>query len=162
MTEVIQGAHLTAQEASALVGVPVHKPTFVPSGYHEASARYFPKPITANKGGVYVLSYENSVAGGSTGNILVFQERTSDTSITVEQGFAQDINLLATGNPATYVNGAWRPLNGKLTWGEPGAQTLVFDLGGLRTIIQSSADDISLNDLVAIADSLAEQAVPTN
>jgi len=162
VTQVIEGADLTAQDASALVGVPVHKSTFVPSGYHEASARYFPTPITADEGGVYVLSYENSGPGGSTGIILVFQERASDTSITVKEGFAQDISLFATGTAATYVNGAWQPNGGKLTWGEPGAQTLVFDLGGLRTIVQSSATDISLTDLVAIADSLAEQAVPTN
>ncbi|MDP2675450.1 MAG: hypothetical protein Q8Q00_11185 [Dehalococcoidia bacterium] len=160
VTEVIEGADLTAKEASALVGVPVHKSTFVPSGYHEASARYFPKPITADQGGVYILIYENSLASGSTSDILVFQERASDTSITVEQGFAQDIMLFRTGSSATYVSGTWRPLDGKLTWGEPGAQTLVFDLGGLRTIIQSSATDISLTDLVAIADSLAAQAIP--
>src|SRR3990172_5569690 len=60
VTEVIEGADLAAQDASALVGVPVHKSTFVPSGYHEASARYFPTPITADDGGVYVLSYPNS------------------------------------------------------------------------------------------------------
>ncbi|MDO8612943.1 MAG: hypothetical protein Q7R32_08995, partial [Dehalococcoidia bacterium] len=128
----------------------------------EASARYFPKPITADEGGVYVLSYENSGPGGSTGNILIFQERASDTNITVEDGFAQDISLFATGTEATYVSGEWRPLNGKLTWGEPGAETVVFDSGGLRTIIQSGAEDISLTDLVAIADSLASQAIPTN
>ena len=162
VTQVIEGADLTAQDASALVGVPVHKSTFVPSGYHEASARYFPKPITADEGGVYVLSYENSGPSGSTGNILIFQERASDTNITVERGFAEDISLFATGTAATYVSGEWRPLNGKLTWGEPGAETVVFDSGGLRTIIQSSAEVISLTDLVAIADSLASQAIPTN
>ena len=63
VTQVIEGAEMTAQEASVLVGVPVHKPTFVPPGYLEASARYFPEPITADDGGVYVLSYGNSVAG---------------------------------------------------------------------------------------------------
>src|SRR3990170_4837131 len=162
VTEVIEGADLTAAAASALVGLPVHKPTFIPSGYHEASARYFPKPITADEGGVYVLSYENSGPSGSTGNILIFQERASDSSITVERGFAEDIFLFATGTQATYVSGEWRPLNGKLTWGEPGAGTVVFDIGGSRTIIQSSADDVSLTDLVAIADSLASQAIPTN
>jgi len=162
VTEVIEGADLTVEEASALVGVPVHKSTFVPPGYHEASARYFPTPITADDGGVYVLSYANSGPSGSTEIILVFQERVSETSISVKQGFAQDISLFATGTAATYVNGAWQPDNGKLTWGEPGAQTLVFDLGGLRTIVQSSAADISLTDLVAIAGSLAEQAISTN
>ena len=162
VTQVIEGAEMTAQEASVLVGVPVHKPTFVPPGYLEASARYFPEPITADDGGVYVLSYGNSVAGGSTGIVLVFQERASDTSITAERGFAQDISLFETGTAATYVSGEWRPLNGKLTWGEPGTETIVFDIGGLRTIIQSSADDVSLTDLVAIANSLASQAIPTN
>ena len=80
----------------------------------------------------------------------------------MEQGFAQDIMLFRSGSSATYVSGTWRPLDGKLTWGEEGAQTLVFDFGGLRTIIQSSANDISLTDLVAIAGSLAEQAISTN
>jgi hypothetical protein len=160
--EVVEGADLTAAAASALVGVPVHKSTFVPAGYHEASARYFPMPITADEGGVYILSYENSHPSGSTGIILVFQERASDTSISVKQGFAQDISLFATGTAATYVSGEWRPLNGKLTWGEPGAGTVVFDIGGSRTIIQSSAEDISLSDLIAIANSLAKQAAPTN
>ncbi len=162
MTELIEGADLSVEEASALVGVPVHKPIFVPPGYHEASARYFPKAITADEGGVFVLAYESAGLGGSTGIVLVFQERTSGTSITVERGFAQDISLFGTGAAATYVNGEWRPLNGKLTWGEPGAETIVFDIGGLRTIIQSSADDISLTDLIAIADSLASQATLTN
>ena len=162
VTQVIEGADLTAADASALLGLSVHKSTFVPSGYHEASARYFPTPITADEGGVYVVSYENSVAGTSTGNLLVFQERASDTSIAVKQGYAEDIMLFRTGTSATYVNGAWQPSGGKLTWGEPGAQTLVFDLGGLRTIIQTTAADISLTDLVAIADSLAVQATPTN
>jgi len=162
VTQVIEGADLTAEDASALLGVPVHKPTFVPSGYHEASARYFPTPITADEGGLYVLSYENSGPTGSTGIILVFQERASDTSISVKQGFAQDLSLFSTGTAATYVNGAWQPKNGRLTWGEPGAGTLVFDLGGLRTIIQSSAADISLTDLIAIADGLAGQATRTN
>jgi len=162
VTQVIEGTDLTAEDASALLGLPVHKSTFVPSGYHEASARYFPTPITADAGGVYVVSYENSGPNGSSGIILVFQERSSDISISVKQGFAQDISLFATGTSATYINGAWQPSNGKLTWGEPDAQTLVFDLGGLRTIVQSSAEDISLTDLVAIADSLAVQATPTN
>jgi len=162
VTQVIEGADLAPAEASALVGAPVHKSTFVPSGYHEASARYFPTPITADAGGVYVVSYENSVAGTSTSNLLVFQERASDTSIAVKEGYAEDLMLFRTGTSATYVSGAWQPSNGKLTWGEPGSQTLVFELGGLRTIIQTSATDISLTDLVAIADSLAEQATPTN
>src|SRR3990170_3145199 len=162
VTEVIEGADLTAAAASALVGLPVHKPTFIPSGYHEASARYFPKPITADEGGVYVLTYENSGPGGSSGNILIFQERATDSSITVQHGFAEDISLFVTGTAATYVSGTWRPLDGQLTWGDDGAQTLVFDLGSLRTIVQSSAEDISLSDLIAIADGLASQAMPTN
>ena len=162
VADVIEGANLTAEEASALVGVPVHKVTFIPSGYHEASARYFPEPLTADEGGVYVLSFENSVGEGSSENILVFQERASDTSIAVEKGFTQDIRLLRTGIPATYVSGAWRPLNGKLTWGAAGAHTLVFDSGGVRTVVQSSAGDISLTDLVAMADSLVGQRAPTN
>ncbi|MEE8347215.1 MAG: hypothetical protein V3S20_07710, partial [Dehalococcoidia bacterium] len=75
----------------------------------------------------------------------------------VAQGFAQDIQL-STGNAATYVRGTWRPLGNELTWGENGAQTILFDAAGVRTIIYTTDGDLALANLLAIAESLATQA----
>ncbi len=77
----------------------------------------------------------------------------------MEQGFARDI-WLSAGTPATYVNGAWRPLGSDLTWGEEDAQTLLFDLGGLRTVIHTADGDLPLADLLAMANSLVGQVAP--
>ncbi|TEU00317.1 MAG: hypothetical protein E3J29_01960 [Dehalococcoidia bacterium] len=162
VTEVIQSNDVSANQASALLDLPVYEPTFVPSGYHQVSSQYFPRALTASQGGLFVLAYENSGLTGSPETILIYQERASSNSIVVEQGFARDI-WLSAGTPATYVNGAWRPLGSDLTWGEDDAQTILFDLGGLRTIIHTTDGDLPLADLVAIADSLAGQvAPPTN
>jgi len=162
VTEVIQSNDVSANQASTLLGLPVYEPTFVPSGYHQVSSQYFPRALTADQGGLFVLAYENSGLTGSPGTILIYQEGASSNSIVVEQGFARDI-LLSAGTPATYVNGAWRPFGSDLTWGEDDAQTVLFDLGGLRTIIHTADGDLPLADLAAIADSLAEQvAPPTN
>jgi hypothetical protein len=162
VTEVIQSNDVSANQASTLLGLPVYEPSFVPSGYHQVSSQYFPRALTADQGGLFVLAYENSDLTGSPETILIYQERASSNSIVVEQGSAQDI-LLSPGTPATYVNGTWRPLGSDLTWGEDGAQTLLFDLGGLRTVIHTTDGDLLLADLVAIADSLARQvAPPTN
>jgi len=162
VTEVIQSNDVSANQASALLDLPVYEPTFVPSGYHQVSSQYFPRALTADQGGLFVLAYENSGLTGSPETILIYQEHASSNSIVVEQGFARDI-WLSAGTPATYVNGAWRPSGSDLTWGEDDAQTILFDLGGLRTIIHTTDGDLPLADLVAIADSLAGQvAPPTN
>jgi len=162
VTEVIQSNDVSANQASALLDLPVYEPTFVPSSYHQVSSQYFPRALTADQGGLFVLAYENSGLTGSPETILIYQEHASSNSIVVEQGFARDI-WLSAGTPATYVNGAWRPSGSDLTWGEDNAQTILFDLGGLRTIIHTTDGDLPLADLVAIADSLAGQvAPPTN
>jgi len=162
VTEVIQSNDVSANQASALLDLPVYEPTFVPSSYHQVSSQYFPRALTAGQGGLFVLAYENSGLTGSPETILIYQEHASSNSIVVEQGFARDI-WLSAGTPATYVNGAWRPSGSDLTWGADDAQTVLFDLGGLRTIIHTTDGDLPLADLVAIADSLAGQvAPPTN
>ncbi len=159
VTEVIQSNDTTAAQASSLLGQTVYEPTFIPAGYHEASSRYFPEAIVAESGGVYTLVYERSGVGDNSATILIYQERSSSSSIAVEEGFAQDI-LLSNDIPATWISGTWRPLGSTLTWGEDDALTVIFDLGGLRTIIQTTDNGLLLQDIVAIADSLAQQATP--
>ena len=159
VTEVIEGNNTTAAQAGTLLGQTVYKPTSLPAGYREASSRYFSGAILAESGGVFILAYENSSMRGDSETILIFQEHTSSSSIAVEQGFAQDIRL-SNGTPATWINGTWRPSDSTLTWGEGDALTIIFDLGGLRTVIQATDSSLPLQDIVAIADGLAQQATP--
>lgn len=159
VTEVIQSNDVSADQASTLLGLPVYEPTFLPSGYHQVSSQYFPRALTADQGGLFVLAYQNSSLTGSPQTILIYQERASSNSIVVEGGFAQDI-WLSAGTRATYVNGTWRPTGTDLTWGEDDAETILFDLGGLRTVIYTTDGDLPLADLVAIADSLAGEVAP--
>ena len=159
VTEVIQSNDTTAAQASALLGLTVYEPTFMPAGYDEASSRYFPEAIVAESGGVFTLVYEGSGVGENSATILIYQERISSSSIAVEEGFAQDI-LLSNDIPATWISGTWRPLGSTLTWGEDDASTVIFDLGGLRTIIQTTDNGLLLQDIVTIADSMAKQATP--
>ena len=162
VTEVIQGNDVSADEASALLGLSVYEPTFVPSGYELVSSQYFPRAITADEGGLFVLAYERASATGSPETILVYQEGASSNSIAVERGSAQDITL-SPGIPATYVSGTWQPLGSDLTWGDDDAQSILFDLGGLRTVIHTANGELPLSTLSAIAESLAAQvAPPTN
>lgn len=160
VTEVIQSNEVSADQASTLLGLPVYEPTFVPSGYNQVSSQYFPRALTADQGGLFVLAYQNSnLTTESPETILIYQERASSNSIVVEQGSAQDI-WLSTHIPATHVSGTWRPLGSDLTWGEDDAETILFDLGGLRTAIYTTDSDLPLADLKAIADSLASQVAP--
>lgn len=159
VTEIIQSRGVSADEASALVGVPVHEPTFIPEGYERVSSQYFSQAITADKGGVYVLAYEDASAPGDPPTILIYQERTSSNSIAVERGFSQNV-WLSEGVPATYVSGTWRSTGSDLSWGQEEGQTLVFDLGGVRTVIHATDGDLAMSDLVEIAGGLAGQAAP--
>lgn len=157
VTAVIAANTVTTAEASELMDLPLHEPTFVPYGYRRASSEHFPMPLTAVDGGLFVLSYEDNAGGPE--RILVYQEQaTGGSSIVVEQGFAQDIRLTG-GSPATYVSGVWRPSQSQLRWSET-SQTLLFDLAGVRTVINTNDNRLRPLDLVAIGDSLAEQALP--
>ena len=159
VTEVIQGNEVSADQASTLLGLSVYEPTFVPHSYRQVSSQFFPRALTAEQGGLFVLAYQDSTLTGSPESILIYQERASSNSIVVEQGFAQNISLSA-GTPATYVSGTWRAIGSDLTWGEDDAVTILFDLGDLRTVIHATDGDLPLADLVAIADSLAGQVAP--
>jgi hypothetical protein len=159
VTEVVQNNEVSADRASTLLGLPVYEPTFLPSGYHQVSSQYFPRALTADQGGLFVLAYQDSSPTGGSETVLIYQEHASSNSIVVEEGFAQDI-WLSAGIPATYVSGTWRPAGADLTWGEDDAQTILFDLGGLRTVIYTMDKALPLADLVAMADSLASQVAP--
>ena len=159
VTEVIQSNDVSADQAGTLMGLPVYEPTFLPSGYHQVSSQYFPRALTADQGGLFVLAYQDSSLTGNPQTILIYQENASSNSIVVEEGLAQDI-LLSAGTAATYVSGTWRPVGNDLTWGEDDAATILFDLGGLRTVIYTTDGDLPLADLVAIADSLAGEVAP--
>lgn len=161
VTEVIESSGITTKEASALLGVPVHEPTFVPAGYQKVFSRYFPEPITAEEGGVLLLAYDNDPLN-SQDPIVIYQERASGSNIAVAQGSAQDVRLRAAEVPATYVRGTWQPVGDDIIWGNEDAQTVVFDLDGLRTIIHTTDSDLTLTDLMAIAEGLAEQATSSN
>ncbi len=159
VTEVIQSNDVSAEQASTLLGLPVYEPTFLPSDYDRVSSQYFPRALTADEGGLFVLAYQGSSPTGSAETILIYQERASSNSIVVEGGFAEDI-WLSTGIPATHVSGTWQPTGSDLTWGEDDAETILFDLGGLRTVIYTTDGELPLADLVAIADSLASEVAP--
>lgn len=161
VTEVIQSNDVSADQASALLGLPAYEPTFVPPGYHHVSSQYFPKPLTAEDGGLFVLTYEDSSLTDNPETIIVYQERASSNSIAVQRGFAQTI-WLSEATPASYVMGSWQPLGSEITWGEDDAQTIVFDVNGLRTIIHTTDSGLSISDLVALGNSLADQAAPPN
>ncbi len=162
VTEVIQSNEVSADRASTLLGLPVYEPTSLPSGYHQISSQYFPRALTADQGGVFVLAFQDSSPTGGPATILIYQEHASTNSIVVEEGFAQDI-WLSAGTPATHVSGTWRPAGADLTWGEEDAQTILFDLGGLRTVIYTMDGTLPPAHLMAMADSLASQvAPPTN
>lgn len=163
VTVVIESNDASADEASDLMGRLVYQPTFVPSDYHQVSSQYFPTAVTADQGGLFLIAYEGPSPTGSPEAILIYQESASSNNIVVEQGFAQDIQLADTGIPATYVSGTWRSLGSDLTWSDEDGQSIVFDLGGLRTTIHATDGGLPVASLVAIADSLAAQvAPPTN
>lgn len=159
VTRVVESNEVTVSEASDLLGAGVFEPASVPAGYTRVSSQYFPEPLTADEGGLFVLAYESEA--GEPNSILVYQELASATNIAVEDGYAQDVGLVETDTSATYVNGVWRASEGGLTWGSEGSQTIVFDHQGVRTIIQTDDADMPMSELAAIATSMVDQA-PTD
>lgn len=161
VTRVVESNDVSVAEASELMGVSVSEPTTVPDGYTAISSQYFPEGITSDEGGLFVLAYEKSNPSGEPSTILVYQELASSTNITVQEGYAQDVGLVDADVSATYVNGTWRASEGGITWGDEGAQTIVFDHDGVRGIIQTDDADMAMSELAAIATSMVEEA-PTD
>lgn len=159
-TEVVQAQDVSIEEASGLLGLPLRQPAFLPEGFREVSSRYYEQSLSATEGGVFVLAYQHRSDAGEAASptLLIYQERAGETDIAVEQGFVQDI-VLPDGTAASYFEGSWRPAGSDLAWGDPAAQTVVVDAGGLRTIIQY-VDGPSLDpaELLAVAAALEPTA----
>src|SRR5438132_3543913 len=150
VTAVVRGSEITAAEASDRLGVRVGVPVTPPSGFELTSARFFDQALTADECGTYALTY--SRAGGSS--VVIYQERASGKELSVEGGSATDV-ALSDGTAGTYVEGMWQPVDGKLVWSAGGAQTLVFERGGLRTTIQYTGPQAEAPSLFALADSMS-------
>jgi hypothetical protein len=151
---VVEGTALTPAEISSLrLGVPVAEPSAPPAGFELASARFFPEPLTADSGGVFVLSY----ARESGSAVVVYQERAGGADFSAAGGSAEDVQL-ADGTAATFVQGTWQEANGELVWQEGGAQTLVFDRGGARTTIQYRGPAEDAPSLFTLANSMTPAA----
>ena len=86
--------------------------------------------------------------------MVIYQERASGKELSVEGGSATDV-ALSDGTAGTYVEGMWQPVDGKLVWSAGGAQTLVFERGGLRTTIQYTGPQAEAPSLFALADSMS-------
>lgn len=154
-TRIVEGEDISLEEASAILGLPLRKPTELPPGFVLVASRHFPVGITADLGGTYMLAYQGPDSGSPEPPlILIYQERSTGNSIAVQEGSTSSF-LLSDGTIATYVEGSWRAAGAQVIWGEDGAQTLIFDRGGLRTIIHHLGGDRLLpQDLLAIAQSM--------
>ncbi len=160
-TEIVEGSDVTPQQASELLGLPLRQPSYLPPDFRQVSSRYYPRPISADAGGVFTLAYtETSSEAANPPTILIYQEHTSASTIAVQNGFAQDI-VLPDGTNATYVEGSWQPSGSEIVWGEDGAQTLVIDAGGLRSIIHYTGHPkLNPAEFLAIASSMTADSTP--
>lgn len=151
---VVQGADVTTQEASQLLGLPLREPSPVPAAFQLTSARFFPRAMSADQGGFFLLTYASADA-----KLLVFQESANASDIAVAPGSATDI-VLSGGVPATYVQGSWQPDGGQFAWAADGAQSIVFDRDGVRTVIQYDGPTADPALLTSISESMIT-AAPT-
>jgi len=147
---VVQGSEITSAEASERLGAAVVVPAAPPAGFELTSARFFDQALTADAGGTYALTYSRS--GGSS--IAIYQERASGEDLAVAGGTTTDV-ALSDGTAGSYIEGMWQPVDGKLVWNAGGAQTLVFERGGLRTTVQYAGPEAEAPSLFAVADSMA-------
>ncbi|HSP54112.1 MAG TPA: hypothetical protein VLS25_00860, partial [Dehalococcoidia bacterium] len=145
---VITGDPVTAAEASQLLGVTVTEPATVPPGFTRTASAYYPAGLSDGTG-VYLLTYNSA-----DGVLMVFQEAASTASdLSAAPGAARDV-VLSDGTPATLFSGAWTPTDGGFQWTSGGAQTLVFDRDGVRTVIEFLGAGSAAPDLTALADAL--------
>lgn len=151
---VVQGADVSTQDAAQLLGLPLREPSPVPAAFQLTSARFFPRAISADQGGFFLLTYVSADA-----KLLVFQESADASDIAVAPGSATDI-VLSGGVPATYVQGSWQPDGGQFAWAVDGAQSIVFDRDGVRTVIQYDGPAANPALLRSISESMMS-AAPT-
>ncbi|MBI2914205.1 MAG: hypothetical protein HYY03_09850 [Chloroflexi bacterium] len=157
VTDIVEAGSVSAAQASEMLGLPARQPTFLPDGFQPVSAKYFPQPLTASEGGVFLLAYAATPAAptASPPTILIYQERASGTDVAAQQGSAQDLTL-SDGTRATYVEGSWMASADQVVWGADGSQTLLFDRDGLRTIVRyDNGPRMEPSELAAIAEGMA-------
>lgn len=147
---VTQATDITSVEAAERLGVPVGVPAEAPAGFELVSSRFFEPALTAEAGGTFALTYE----GADGASVVIYQEQASGDDFAVEGGAATDV-VLSDGTAATYVQGMWQAMDGRLVWSEGGAQSLVFERDGTRTTIQYTGPEAPAPSLFALADSLA-------
>ena len=148
---VVTATQVSAAEASELMGVSVADPVPL-AGFDLTSSRYFPEPITSDRGGTYVLTYQGTDPGQS---LVIYQELASEINLAIGLETATNLSL-ADGTPSTYVEGAWEitGTNG-LSWEIGRTQTLTFQRDEVRTIIRYTGPAIEASILTAIANLLA-------
>jgi hypothetical protein len=149
-TAVLEGSPVTVAEASQRLGTPVAVPAQAPTGFELISERFFEQALSADAGGMFALTY----VGTKGSSLVVYQERATGDDFAVGSGAATDI-ALADGTAGTYVAGSWQAVGGELVWSEGGAQTLIFERGGVRTTIQYTGLEAEAPSLFAVADSLS-------
>ena len=145
------GISVTAEQAANLMGLPVREPATLPEGFHLTSSLFFSEPITAERPGLFVLTY---AANEGSAALAISQEEASGGDLGTGANSATSVTL-AGGVPATYIQGAWQPDAGGFTWENAGSQSLLFDRDGVRTIINYSGPAVDASVLVAIGENMA-------
>lgn len=146
-SEVIQGTPSSPEDASRLLGIAVSQPTFIPPGFTLTASTYYPAGISGDSGS-FLLTYSSASA-----TIMVFQEAAGGDDLAAAAGATQD-TALADGTPATYVQGSWLPGSAGFTWTSGGAQSLIFERNGVRTIVQYTGPSLEPAALIEIASSM--------
>lgn len=152
-TETMEGRDVTTAEAQELLGLPVREPTYLPAGFQKTVSKYFSRPITADRSGLFTLVYERTDDEEEMQTLIVWQEHASTGTLAVQSGYAQPLTV--GGVEGTYYEGTWHKVGSEIIWGSEGSQTLIFDHDGVRTIIQYlGSARLALRELVAIAESM--------
>ncbi len=148
----IEGIDISASEATALLGFTVVETRDAPAGFQLVSSRFFPQAITASEGGMFVLTYAG--VQSQRPSLVIYQERAAGGDFAAEGMSVFDVTL-ADGTPATYIDGAWQVADGRFVWNEDSAQTLVFERGGVRTIVRYDGPSTDPALLLTIANRMA-------
>ena len=145
---VLQGTPAGLAEASARTGLALREPASLPSGFQLASTQLLPQGVIASDRPAFL-----SVFTSSNASILVFQEAPGGDNLAAQAGAVTTLQL-ADGTNASYASGGWLPDANGFIWADNGAQTLVFERGGVRTIVQRFGPSVDQAFLSTFADSI--------
>jgi hypothetical protein len=148
--QVVSGSDVSAAEAAAISGLPLHDLHLPPEGFVHVSSRFFSVPFTADHPGLFVQTFE-----GEDGSafLTVYQEAAAGADLAAGVGSAASV-ILPIGSEGTYFEGNWQVIGGELHWTEGPVQTLVYDHDGVRTIIRYSGPPLSPAVLLDIPGSM--------